>query len=225
MTQDVFTWFSRTSTFSTLVPLIVLLIYWKNQPRQNLILAISLCISVVFDLIGSAVAATHTSNILYLNLYFIVAFPAIMLFYHETLIKKSLKILVRIFTIVFLTCAIVFAFQQGLKIVNNNTWTLSSALITITSFLFVGDLNFMDDSNFTKNPFHQTNIILNTSLALYYFVTIVIFAATGYIFSNLSKEDIFYFWSFHNVAHVLKNIGVAVAFYLSAKRNVALMER
>jgi hypothetical protein len=218
MTQEIFSWFSRTSILSTLIPLIMLLIYWKKQPRQNLILAISLCISFVFDAIGWTVSNANKSPILYINLYFIVAFPAIMLFYHETLIKKSFKVLVRIFTVIFLLLASIFAFQQGLTVVNNNSWTLSSALITITSFLFVGDLNLMDDSNFSKNPSHETNIILNTSLALYYFVTIVIFAVTGYIFSNLSTEDILYFWSFHNVAHVLKNIGVAFAFYLSGKR-------
>jgi hypothetical protein len=222
MNSGIFGWVAIASIISTLIPLLYLFIYRKRQPRQHLILALPLCISFIFDVIGWILAHNHTPNAISNNLYFIVSFPAIMWFYHETLIKRSLKISVRIFTIVFLVLALIFALDQGLHVLNSNTMTLSSILITITSFFFVADLNLMDESSFAKNRFHETNIILNTSLALYYFATIVVFAIADYIFSNLSADDGRLFWSFHNAIHILKNCGIAVAFYLSAKRSYEL---
>lgn len=82
----------------------------------------------------------------------------------------------------------------------------------------------MNETNFVSNRFHETNIILNTSLALYYFVTIVLFALSDYVFSHFAYEDVRYFWTFHNAVHVLKNGGIAMAFYLTAKRAHALTD-
>jgi hypothetical protein len=222
MTREVFRWISFASVISTLAPLICLFIYRNRQPKQNLILAVSLGISLTFDVIGWIMLYHQRTNVLSNNLYYIVAFPAIMVFYYETLSKRSLKILVRIFTIAFLVFALIFALEQGLNVVNYNTWILSSVLITATSFFFVADLNLMEQSIFLNNRFHETNIILNTSLALYYFVTIVLFALTNYIFSHFTPEDARYFWTFHNAIHVLKNGGIAVAFYLSTRRTNVL---
>ena len=222
MTREVFRWVALTAAATTLVPLFCFSISWKRQPKHHLILAISLVISFVFDVIGSTLAYHQITNVLPHNLYHIIAFPAIMWFYHETLINRSFKILVRIFIVGFLIIALVFAFDQGLNVLNHTTWTISSILTMIVSLLFVADLSLMSKSNFETNQFHQTNIILNTSLAIYYFVTIVWFSLSDYVFSNFSYEDVRYFWSFHNLAHGLKNIGIAVAFYLCTKRSNSL---
>lgn len=222
MTREVFRWITFAAGISTLIPLVCLIIYRKKQPRQNLILGVSLIISFTFDAIGWTLMYNLKPTALSNNLYYIVALPAIMWFYHETLIKPSLKILVRIFSIGFLVLAVIFALQQGLNVLNYNTMMLASFLISLTSFFFVGDLNLMDAANFAKNQFHTTNIILNTSLALYYFATIFLFAVTDYIFSHFTPEDARIFWTFHNAIHVMKNGGIAVAFYLSAKRSYAL---
>lgn len=146
-----------------------------------------------------------------------MAFPAIMWFYHETLKKNSFKIIIRIFTVTFLVLAFILGFQQGFNVFNYNTWTLHSILVTITSFFFIADLNLMEESNFSENPHHKTNILLNTSLALYYFITIVLFGVSEYIDAYFTPEDNRYFWSFHNMVHVLKNVGLTVAFYLTVK--------
>lgn len=220
MTHKQALWISYCSVASTLVPLVCLIIYRKGQPRQNLILAVSLALSLIFDLIGIASARIYKTSVLSNNLYFIVAFPAIMWFYHETLVKPILKITIRVFTILFLVLALISALDQGLNVLNYNTMTLSSILITITSFFFVADLNLMNAEDFAKNPFHKTNIILNTSLTIYYLATIIIFALSDYIYSNLSTEDTRFVWVSHNGTHVLKNVGIAIAFYLSAKRGV-----
>lgn len=219
MTLEVSLRISYAAIASTVIPLACLIIYRKRQPRQNMILAISLCISFAFDLIGWTLAVIYRTNVLSNNLFFIVGFPAIMWFYHETLVKRTLKILVRIFTIAFLILALIFALDQGLNVLNYNTMTLSSILITITSFFFVVDLKLMDDSNFLKNPFHETNILLNTSLATYYFVALVVFVLSNYVFYNHSPEDARNLWALHKAGHILKNIGIAVAFYLTAKRS------
>jgi hypothetical protein len=217
-------WVTNASILSTIFPLVCLLIFWKGQPRQNRILAISLCISLTADVIARILGSHGINNLPAINLYCIFAFPAIMSFYHETLHKRSLKIIARIFTAVFLTLAIIFALGQGLNVMNTNTWTLSSVLITITSLFFVGDLNLMEERTFANNRYHHTNIILNTSLAFYYLVTTIMFAMADYVHTRLSSDDFYYFWDFHNVAHILKNTGLTVAFYLSFKRSGALTD-
>jgi hypothetical protein len=217
MTKEVYRWLTLVSVLSPLIPLICIYIYKKGQPRQNLILSVSFLISLAFDVFGWIMMYYHRSTNPAINLYIIVAFPAIMAFYHEILIKRSGKITVRVFTVVFLVSAIIFAAEQGLNVANHNTWMLSSILITITSLLFVVDLRLMDDSNFAKNHFHTTNIIINSSLAFYYFFTIILFAITDYVFSHFTPEDSRYFWIFHDAIYVLKNFGITVAFYLSAK--------
>jgi hypothetical protein len=224
MTKEVYDWIVIASVISPLVPLICLLLYQKRQPKQNLILAISIFISLSFDVIGWTLSYYKKPNSISINLYFIIAFPAIMWFFHETLVKRSLKIIVRIFTIGFLVLSLIFALQQGMNVLNYNTMTLSSILVTVTSFFFVADLNLMDESNFLNNRFHQTNIILNTSLALYYFITIIMFAVSDYVFSHTTPEDGRLFWASHNTLNILKNVGIAVAFYLSAKRIHALTD-
>jgi hypothetical protein len=219
MTKEVYDWIVVASVVSPLIPLLCLFIYRKRQPKQNLILAVSIFISLAFDVIAWTLRYNKTPNNICINLYFIVALPAIMWFYHETLIKRSLRFVVRIFTIAFLVLAFIFAFNQGMDVLNYNTWTLSSILITVTSFFFVADLNLMDESNFLNNRFHETNIILNTSLALYYFITVVMFAVSDYVFSHTTPEGGRFFWACHNSLNLLKNGGVTVAFYLSAKRS------
>ena len=130
----------------------------------------------------------------------------------------------RIFTIGFFVLALIFAIDRGLYNTNFNTWMLSSILMSVTSLFFVADLNLMDQSTFTKNPFHESNILVNTSLALYYFVTVVVFALSDYVVTHTTLEGFLQFWNFHNTIHVLKNVGLTVAFYLCAKRFDSLME-
>lgn len=220
MSPEVYQWVVNASSVSTLLPLVCLLVFLKRQPKQNLILAVSLSISFLFDVIGWSLARWYglKATVLSNNLYFIIAFPAIMWFYHETVTKRPLKIIIRVFTIGFLALALIFGLEQGLAEANNtNTWALSSILITLTSFFFVADLNLMDDSNFLKSRFHESNIILNTSLALYYFITIIMFSISQYVFTHTAPEGVRLFWACHNALNVLKNAGIAVAFYLSAK--------
>jgi hypothetical protein len=227
MTKEAYILIRNASMLSTLLALIVFFIFLKGQPRQNRILSISLFVSGVFDLIGWILVKwfdpwlTATSN----NLYLIIAFPTIMLFYHEMLVKRSLKNLVRIITLVFLAIALISIFYHGLNVPNTYSMTLSSVLIMIVSLFFVADLNLMDPGDFAKNPFHQTNILLNTSLSVYYFTTIIIFAVTDYVHANTTIADARYVWASHNLMHVLKNVGLAVAFYLSAKRINVLMRK
>ena len=226
MSSELYDWIRSISTLSPLIPLVCLLIYRKGQPKQNVILAVSLFISLIFDVVGFILAGWFDPKLTGItnNLYFIVAFPALMWFYHETLTKKSLKLLVRVFTAAFVILALIFALKQGIRITNFNTLTLSSILVTITSFFFVADHNLRDERSFARNPFHETNINLNTSLALYSFVTIVIFAVSDYVFARLSLEDAYLFWAGHNAINVAKNIGISVAFYFSAMRSKSLGE-
>ena len=219
MQREVALIFIYSAIVSTLVPLLCFFIYRKDQPRQNVILSISLAISFAFDLVGWALAKIYHENAVSNNLYFMVAFPAIMWFYHETLVNKTLKIIIRIFTTIFLILAVSSALHQGLHVLNFSTMTLSSILISITSFFFVADLRLMDDAAFSRNPFHQTNILLNTSLAAYYFVTILVFALTDYVYSTFQVEDARYVWASHNVIHIMKNFGIAASFYLAAKQS------
>lgn len=209
--------FLFVSICSSLAPLVCFFIYRKQQPRQNSILVVSVCLSFVFDVVGEILAKVYHTNTLSGNLYFIISFPTIMWFYHETVTKRSLKIVIRIFTLVFLISAAIFGFAQGFDVFNSNTFMLSSILITITSFFFVVDLNTMELSNFAKSPFHEANILLNTSLALYYFVTILLFALWDHIHSSFPVNEILNFYTFHNALHILKNIGITVAFYRIAQ--------
>ncbi|HEY0652173.1 MAG TPA: hypothetical protein VGD65_03555 [Chryseosolibacter sp.] len=220
MTREVFAWIVKASVISPLIPLILLFFYRNAQPKQNLILGVSILLSLVFDVTAWTLAQEQISNNLIINLYFIFAFPAIMWFYHETLIKRSLKVLTRIFTIAFLVVAVIFAVNEGMDTLSFKTWMVSSILITVTSFFFVADLNLMDASSFLNNPYHKTNIFINTSLALYYFITTVMFAVSDYVFAHSTREGGFAFWACHNMLNVMKNIGLAVAFYMSAKASI-----
>lgn len=219
MNHEVYSWIRYASILSTPIALLVLCVLWKRQPRQNRILAVSLFISLLFDLIGWSLVRgiNPKSTIISNNIYFILALPAIMIFYHEVLGRRSLKLLVRIFTVIFLLATLISILDQGLNVPNTYSMTMSSILVTITSILFVADLKLMDPADFAKNPFHHTNIIVNTSLAIYYFATIIIFAASDYIYLHLTIGDSLYVWASHNATHVLKNAGLAIAFYSSAK--------
>lgn len=221
MTKEVYGLIGNASILSPLIPLILLLYFWKRQPIQNVILALSIFISLTFDVINSILYYNHIPNHFSINLYFIVAFPAIMWFYHETLIKKSLKKVTKVLTVIFFVFALIFIYKSGLNVLNHSIFLTSSIIISVTSLLFLRDLNLMNASDFLKNKYHQTNILLNCSLAVYYFATVIIFSTSDYVFANASAEGFRLFWGFHNLLNISKNIGISIAFYRSAKRSFA----
>ena len=224
MTLEEFEWVAVPSVVSTLVPLTCFFIYRKIQPRQYRILVIALLMSFTFDVIDWILSSVYNKSPAFSNnLYYIISLPVIMAFYHETLTKRTLKILVRLLTVVFLVVALIFAIKQGLAVNNFNTWTLSSIVVSVTSLFFVGDLNLMDESSFRKNVSHEANILLNTSLAVYYFATVVLFILTEYILANYKLADVLFIWTLHNTVHVLKNIGIDIAFRKSRAYNKSLL--
>ncbi|HEY0739919.1 MAG TPA: hypothetical protein VGD40_00605 [Chryseosolibacter sp.] len=218
MTSELFRWVVIISTLSPVVPLVCLSKSWNRQPRQNLILALSILISLIFDATSWVIVTFyHRPNSLLNNLYFFLSFPVVMWFYHEILVRKSLKNATRIFTVIVFVLGMILFLRSGMNVMHHGLFLIASILISISSLLFIRDLNLMTASDFFTNKFHKTNIILNTSLALYSFTAVIVFSVSDYVYENASREGFRFFWAFHNALNILKNIGIAIAFYLSAK--------
>ncbi|HEY0652615.1 MAG TPA: hypothetical protein VGD65_05780 [Chryseosolibacter sp.] len=219
MSANLFSIIFFAHLFSSLIPLSMFLWRIKHQPRQNTIIAIILTFSLVCDLANWLLPKFGLSSAVFFHSYGIVAFMVFNFYYYELFFHKKASKYQYITILIFaLTVVSYFSFNSGLTL-SNYIGPISSAILGINSLLYFYFISTMIvERYFDMHLF--SNFAVNASLSLYFFTTIILFSFMDFAFTELTIEQERSFWSIHNIINILKNIGIALGFFLSGKRNV-----
>ena len=110
--------------------------------------------------------------------------------------------------------AIVTITFQGVNVYNAYLWSLSSGIISIFTLIYPESLiRTPERTRAYENE--KSSLILNSSLSLYFLTTIFIFQLAPFFFEKMDHDILMLTWTCHNMANILKNTGIAIAFYLN----------
>jgi hypothetical protein len=202
---------------STLVPATVFLWQFKHQPNYNSLIFCLLIVSLISDLSSWILSQNGLSSIFIVNAYSIIAFVLLNLFYHQILFIKRARIVQYITGAIFLISMVWFGTETGFSKPSNYTWAISSAGFALYSFLYFYFIPLMIVERYLDLHLFS-NVVLNISLCLYFVTSIILFFFMDFVFANQTIEEARAFWSIHNIINILKNFGIALAFFLSGKR-------
>jgi hypothetical protein len=219
MSTSLFKTIFLISVASAAIPLLVFIWRWKHQPSQNRIIAILLVCSIISDLVSWWLTTKGTPTYIVENIYIVFAFILLNGFYYLILFQKEGKKILLIVSCIFAIMLIIVALITGFGQVDSRFWVLCSGILAFNSILYFCSVpSMIVERYFDKYLF--SNLVLNASFLLYFFTSIILFIFMDFVFSQLTPNEARSFWSIHNIINVLKNVGIALAFFLSGKRNV-----
>jgi hypothetical protein len=216
MKIDTIAFIQSVSIFSAIAPLIFYLVRFKISPRQNHIIGGFIIVCGIFDFM---LGLRLFSVVILCNLQDVLQFFLLTWFYYELVYKKraDLVMLVSIGTYM----AVLFACMYYMGISQNYSfaWTAASIIFTIHAMVYFFTIpKMVIDRYFDTNFF--SNLIFNAALFFYFSMTILIFFMVGDVIKSEDATTIRAFWGLHNIFNILKNIGLAIGFYYTGKRQI-----
>lgn len=202
------------SILSPIGPIILLLILKGKRTTAIHILTGVVLISFLSDIICFILAKNRLNNSVIVNTYFIIQFFLLLYFYHcQIRNKKIIYITVIVFIFFFVTNTI---FVQPFNTFQN--WLhVAGGLIFIC--YSTGYYISVSRSVPPMDPFHSSPFWINTAVFYYFSFNLFLFIVTNYVFTQLPKEEIRVFWTFHNFNNIIKNLLFAFA-VIVFKRNI-----
>lgn len=174
--------------------------------RQYQLLGILFLVSAVADVAGYIMIKNQLSNHAVNNLYFLVSFVILSLMYMHLLcdVKHAIYSLIAASLCLFIWDTFCIQSIAGVQ----------SYLLTFCCVLSIGYsiiyydhlLDTIPAMNIMRLPFFW----INTAVAYYFGLNLLLFVFSTYIFENLKDEEVLAVWAFHNLNNVFKNILFAV---------------
>jgi hypothetical protein len=219
MTLQTFKIFVAVSTFSVAIPLILYIIKIRNLPRQNHAIGIYLIVSAIFDVIINVLFYAQSSTAIPANAFVISSFALIAYFYLEVIFTKRLKYVFYGSVAIYILSSILKFTTGPLDTFATDLWALQAAIIGAFGIVYIVNLHDMVvDRLLDKNLYSYQ--IINASLLFYFLTTLLLFVSTQYVFAHADGDTRRLFWSLHNIANTLKNIGLAIGLYYTGRRDV-----
>lgn len=220
MSTTVFSIIVYVSVFSVLIPIIS---YFFNKgfraPKQNRMIFAVLVASVVADGLSYLLVRQKISNELVNNIYQLITFSIFNLYFNEILFRKRITYVMMLGIFLYITTVIYVCLTSGMFAINDYFWAVGSGILGVHAILYFINIPKMPLERLVDKNLYS-NLIINSALAFYFFTTLFIFAFSNYVFTQTTPDTSRLFWSFHNVANILKNIGLAIGFYFTGKRSV-----
>jgi hypothetical protein len=202
------------SIFSVLVPLIISLKVRKQikEPTYNFIGWI-LLVSLISDLTSLFLVKNSISNFPVTNIYVIVSFTLFSIFYSKLLpFRKKLIYVILFFFINFFLYNTFLV--QGFYSFQGYTRALGGLIMVFYSYTYFSSLL----KNLPCTDIKGYGLFwINTGTSFYFSFNLLLFVFSSYVFENLTQEASMYFWSFHNVNNIIKNILFCVGIYYAGK--------
>jgi hypothetical protein len=211
--------FIAISTYSVLIPSIVYLSMIKKLPKANHIIGIYVMVAAGCDVVVSILFHQKASNVIPINIYFVSTFLLISYFYFELIFKKRLRYVAACAVIIYLSTAVFSFISLGVDQYLNSLWALGAFIIGGYGIIYIINLQDMVVDRLLDKDLYSYRII-NASFLSYFLVTLLLFISTNYVFTEADVDTSRIFWSFHNIANTLKNIGLAVGLYYTGRRDV-----
>ncbi|HEY0655004.1 MAG TPA: hypothetical protein VGD65_17825 [Chryseosolibacter sp.] len=119
----------------------------------------------------------------------------------------------------FIAVLIHSAASDGLTQNHYALWCTAAACTLVHSCVYVFNVPRMTvERYFDINLL--SNMIFNAALTLYFFVAVFMFLLLDHVAKTYGAEAFKAFWSVHNVFAILKNLGFALGFYYTGKREI-----
>jgi hypothetical protein len=219
MSLQIFKIFIAISTYSILIPLIVYLRGIKRFPRANHIVGIYIFAAMICDIAINVLFYQGYATVIPMNAYYISTFILISLFYLELIFKKRLGYALYVGGIIY-SMALVWQFLNShLTGLQSTLWATEAFIIGGYGIIYITNLhNMVVDRLLDKNLYSYQ--IINASFLFYFLTTLILFLSTDYVLTETDPDTRHIFWSFHNIANTLKNIGLAIGLYYTGRRDV-----
>ena len=95
-------------------------------------------------------------------------------------------------------------------------WALSGLLLSIVCLVYLNIVNVIP-KEFATNTHIYNALVMNAALLFYFLATFLFFLLSDWVFKTLDSETIRFSWTYHNAIGIIKNIGLAVAIFLTGK--------
>ncbi|HEY0655736.1 MAG TPA: hypothetical protein VGD65_21525 [Chryseosolibacter sp.] len=198
------------------VPLTFYVAKLRHSPLQNHIIAALIALSACVDLL-TYFGKLHAPPLY--NIFTVIEFALITSFYYKLVYSKRGSLVMLISIGVFIATFLFSALRNDTTENYTTLWTVESILILIHGLVYIFNIQEMPiDRYFDAHLL--SNMIFNMSFFFYATVTILIFGLTDVIFRQHDIQTIKAFWAFHNMIAILKNVGFAIAFYYTGKREI-----
>jgi hypothetical protein len=214
MNNQVVEYIRWSANLSGIIPLIFYLRFISNFPKQNHFVAAIIILSGCTDALS---LLTRLSIIP--NLFEILQFILINLFYLELVYKKKSEPVILVGVGIYIAVLIYSVLAQGFQQYYTALWCTGALITLIHSFFYVFNIpKMVIERYFDSNLL--SNMIFNAAFFLYFFVALVMFFLFDSVAKNKDLISIKAFWSIHNAFAIIKNMGFALAFYYTGKRQI-----
>jgi hypothetical protein len=205
------------STLTTVIPLILYFVRIKDQAKSNSVVLVWLGFSLILDIGIWMLINYKIPTFILNNSYSIGTFVLLSVFYYKILFEKKAKILFYSGSLIFSVGLSCFGINYGLYELNTNIWIISAVILIVYSFAYFFLVPSMTiDRYLNKNLF--SNIFINGAFTLYLCASMTIYIFTDFVFTSLSPDETRAFWSIHNIVNIVKNLILALGFFVSGKR-------
>jgi hypothetical protein len=171
--------------------------------------------SILVDLSVGYFLAGPQSKVLLINLQDILQFFLIALMYRE-MYGREYRSIFAIIVVFFSTVIVANSFYfQPITELQNYSWTFAGLLII---FMSLGWMFHVLLTMPVKKLVHYGEFWINTSFFCYFSVSLFLFLSVNYVFKGQSVEAKVFFWSFHSVNNILKNVLLTIGIYYLGER-------
>lgn len=202
------------SIVSTIPALLIWLLRFKTFPKQHNIIGSFLLMCLAFDI---ALSNTSSYAPILSNIQDALQFFILTLFYWEILFRRRVRKISVWLMVLYGISLIGSIYWLGLGAYHNYSWTIGSAIIATYSILYIAIIPSMVIDRFLDKHLYS-NVIISSSLSFYFLTTIFLTFLVDFVFTTLTVHESKLFWSLHNVANIIRNLGLAIGLYFSGKR-------
>jgi hypothetical protein len=200
------------NALSPIVGFVAYFVVIENVPRQNHFVFAYLVICFLADgfsyfkmLPGPVIANVHD----------ICQFFVVIIIYTALLKQRGTLILATVICL-YLIGIITTSALVGIGGYQNYMWALSGLLLSIICIVYLNTVNVLPNEFAANSNIHNT-LVMNASFLFYFLSTFVLFLLVDWIIEKTNTEMIRITWTYHNALGFVKNIGLAVAIFLTGK--------
>ncbi len=194
---------------SVLFPIIIGFSFYRNISLNEKIILFLLVTAGLFDIFFYVTNKSHINNISVLNLFTIIEFIFIAIFYSQILGSFYKR---RTIIIIYSIVLLVLLSSQGMDLIHNIDFiTISIASVSI----MVSSIVLILKSNFSDLSFNINNIsikIINNTFLFYFSTTFIIYLLSDWVIVN-HYDSFKYIWAINGLVSFITNLLFTLALW------------
>jgi hypothetical protein len=201
---------SDISAYTSVIPLIISLRYYKSINRTLKPLFILSILSVVAEVLNKIHVEYDINNYYIFHIFTIIEFTLISLFYKRFFLQfKNIRIF-EVFIFVFFIIAFIDYKINGLDSMDSFSITVESVILTSYSLiLFYFVLQKLIFENLLNTPIFW----MNTAILIYFSGNLILFVFSNYLLATEPKKYHMLWYTIHSFINISYNALISVGFW------------